>query len=291
MRAVQFMVVLSVLLTACGGVTALATPIQPTPTTVNVAPTQTRAAELAQIATLTAPTATLTATPLPATPTATPAATSTPRPTPTSRPPNPTATVPAKVSVTTEKVTTYYDTLGSLWVIGEIINNGTADVSSMRVAVSIVDANGQVLASGGTDVDAVWILHPTEYTVWRVLMDKAPATTGKVTVQAQAAPTSDYFRHLAHTGLKAQGVKIGPDAFGLMSASGQVVNTGTTTAALIHITIGAYDANSNLIAVEDTFAQLNTIAPGQSAPFSMTIARLDAPPAFFETFVSGTTGQ
>ncbi len=289
-------VALPVVFVACGGPAA-------TPTT-NPAPTQTRAAEVGQIATLTAQNAALQATiaaptpPPPATatatippPTPTPVSTPTPRPptsTPTPRPtPSPT---PGKVEVTTANVSNYRDSIGSLWFIGELMNNGQTDAGNLQVAISLIDEAGQTIASGSASSPAVDILKPGQKTVWKVLMNNKPEAWKEARIQAQAGPVPSYTRQSNYADLKAEGVTLSPpeNQYGWVKASGQVLNTGAAQARFVKVTIALYDGTDKLIAVNDSYARLDQIPPGGSAPFSVDFTGVRQTPQRFEVYVNGS---
>ena len=288
----------------------------PTTPTVGIAPTQTRAAELTQFAAALAPTATISAPPpttgLPPTlttvptsatirlaPTPTraalpPTATNIP-PTPT-RPPTPrppTATAAPQAQVATANENSYIDSIGNLWIIGEIINTGTTDVSQMQVAVSFMDPQGQTFASGSASGTAFGLimLAPGEKTVWRALMNSAPKDHGRVVIQAQAAPLSTYLRSAYSREVQVGGVTLAAPAraSSWVTATGQVTNVGTTSVGPVAITLAGYGPDDRLIAVAEGYAKLDTIAPGTSAPFSIDAFQLKALPATYTMYAYGVT--
>jgi len=282
-----WVLVLCVLLVACGGSSAPPTPA------ANAPATQTRTAELAERATLTAPTATPVASPTPTPPTATTTTqrASTPAPataTSTARAPTATAVPPAQVAV--EKVNSYRDRGGALWFVGEIVNTGSVQVAGLGVAVSLLDGSGQTIATGSATTIGLDILPPGAFTVWRALMNNAPQTWAEVRAQPQASPVSRTSLERAATGLTVEGLTLTPAAGpnDWLKVTGQVVNAGPEAASRAHVTMGLYDAAGQLIAVGDGSARLQQIPPGDSAPFSIDFLGQRDVPAHREVFVSGS---
>jgi hypothetical protein len=136
---------------ACGGTTVA-------PPTAEAGPTQTVGALGAQVGTLTAQNAALQATINAPTPTR--AATSTPPPTatPVTPPTPPTAPAPTrpaatltptpgKIALTAQNASCYKDTSSTIWCIGEVVNTGQGEAADVTIAVSLIDAGGQTVAT------------------------------------------------------------------------------------------------------------------------------------------------
>ena len=184
----------------------------------------------------------------------------------------------------------YRDSIGSLWFIGEIVNTGTVELVDIRVVVSLLDAAGQTVATGSSSTVGGDILNPGEFTVWRALLNNAPAEWADVRTQAQGARVTNFTRDRIYTELKTEGVTLVPpeSQYGWVKASGQVVNTGTGTARFVEVTMGLYDQSGTLIAVANGYAKLEQIPPGGSAPFSLDFTGVRELPAHKEVFVSGS---
>ncbi len=260
----------------------------------NVGPTQTRAAELDHVATLEAQVASRSVTPT-AGATATTLASSTLAPTrvPPTTTTGPTATAaPAKVSVITQNVSNYRDTIGTLWYIGEAVNMGQADAAKVQVAVSLLGDTGQTVASGSSEFvspPVLPIIKAGKKAVWRALLKDAPPTWKEERVQVQAGPVDSFSRDFYYYDVRVEGVSLAAPTRtgGWVSASGQVVNFGTATTKYALVVVAAYDASGKLLAVGDGSAKLDEIAPGGSAPFSFDVDQLTSIPASYDTYVFG----
>lgn len=284
------------LLAACGSQSAA-------PPASNAQATQTRAVELAERATLTAPTAVAAVQPggnrltpppgvstvqgISATATSTPRPTVTPSPTATS-PPSP--TVPPRVDVAVENVANYRDSIGSLYFIGEVVNKGQTEAANLQVAISLLGDGGQTLASGSAASFGVDILQPGEKTVWRALLNNKPESWKEERVQVQAGPVPSFVRETTYRDLKTEGVTLAPpeNQYSWVKANGQVINTGTSSARSVRITVALYDDTGKLIAVSESYARLEQVPAGSSAPFSIDFTGTKQIPPKFDVYASGS---
>jgi hypothetical protein len=266
---------------ATSGQSATTTPVP------NLEATATRQAELAELATSRAPTATAAATSTRA-PAATAGASPAAAPTAT-RPASPTSA--AKVDVAARNVSSSRDSIGGLWFIGEVVNQGQADAAQIQVALSLIGAGGETLASGSVSQYSfpVPLLRPGEKSAWRALMDKNPDAWQEERVQVQAGPPLQTLRADYTREVKVEGMTVAVGQFGLVTASGQAVNRGTVAARSVRITVGLYDEAGTLVAVGEGYAKLEQIPPGGSAPFSADFPSLKQPPPKAEAFVYART--
>lgn len=201
----------------------------------------------------------------------------------------PPSTAPAKVAVTAENVGNYRDSLGNLYFIGEVVNTGTADAANIQVAVSLLDAGGQTVATGQAGALGLPVLKPGQKTVWRALINNAPGTWQEQRVQAQASQANALLTAGYYLDLQPAGVTLTPPAseYDWVKASGQVTNTGQSAAMFVVVTIGLYDANGKLLAVADGTTQLQQLAAGTSAPFAIDFIQMKQVPPKFEVYARG----
>lgn len=203
-------------------------------------------------------------------------------------------TVAAKVDVVVQNVGTIR-TSAALYFVGEVVNKGQVAASDIEVAVSLLDGAGKTIGTGSDSsmFFAVPILNPGEKTVWKALIQSNPLAWKEERIQVQANPVSSIARALYYLDVKAEGVTLNPPAnqYGWVNASGQITNTGTGIATLARVTIAAYDDTGHIIAIEDGYAKLQVIGPGQSAPFSVDFLNLKQLPAKYEVYVSAHAQQ
>ncbi|HET8627221.1 MAG TPA: FxLYD domain-containing protein [Thermomicrobiales bacterium] len=201
----------------------------------------------------------------------------------------PTPTTAAKIAVETGNVANYRDSLGNLYFIGEVVNTGTADAANIQIAVSLLDAGGQTVATGQASALGLPALKPGQKTVWRALINNAPETWQEQRVQAQASQANALLTAAYYLDLQPAGVTLTPPAneYGWVKASGQVTNTGQGAATFVVVTIGLYGANGKLLAVADGATKLQQLTAGGSAPFAIDFVRVKEIPPKFEVYVHG----
>jgi len=268
--------------TSSSSVTAVSEP--------NVAPTQTRAAELAQVSALQTQAA-----PKPTTGATQAAATTAPTaPTiPTATNVAPTATtartptsLPAKVQLSTENISASKGTSGSGYVIGEVLNTGQGEADHIQVAASLIGDTGQTVGAGSIAdfFFPVQLLKPGERTPFRMFIEKMPDVWKEVRVQVQAGAATTSSKASNYFDMKLDSTTLNPPTgrSTTTSATGQVTNTGTGTGKFVSITVGLYDATGVLLTVGDSYAKLEQIGPGISAPFSVEFYDVKGTPAKFE---------
>lgn len=206
--------------------------------------------------------------------------------------PKPSPTAAAKVDVVVQNVGTIR-TSAALYFVGEIVNKGQVDASDIQVAVSLLDEAGKTIGTGSASslLPVTPILKVGEKSVWKAMIQSNPASWKEERIQVQAGPVSSIARTLYYLDVKADGVTLNPPAnqYGWVSASGQIVNTGQGIATLASVTIAVYDDAGHIIALENGFAKLEQIGPGQSAPFSINFLGLKQLPPKFDVYVVAHT--
>jgi hypothetical protein len=70
-------------------------------------------------------------------------------------------------------------------------------------------------------------------------------------------------------------VTLRKDTSGDLQIIGEVINKGTETAKFMKIIATVYNSQNQTIGTEYTFTDPNSIEPGQSAPFKMTLGSFD----------------
>lgn len=222
-------------------------------------------AEVAATATVAAPTAT-----------ATEAATATPAlPTATSTP------EAGKPDVVVGKWTLQTTTIGSFYLLGDVINQGDGDAVSVSVVLTMKDASGAILASSETYVDG--IVRAGGKGVWKTIVsDVDPAQIATTDIIVQWTGFDDSFMATLYT-----------DTFVTANVQwtadrivGEVTNTGDAPAQFVRINAIGYDAAGEVTSVEFTFAQLDRLEPGATSPFEISLFTSPPIPATYDLTVS-----
>lgn len=216
---------------------------------------------------------------------------------PTATRPVPTATTAPAPTVKLEATQSKYRPnpgQGTIAVYGLVENKGDAPVISIQVAVSLLGDTGATVGVAHAYLKP-FILEPGEQWPWAALIDGTPAFKAiRVQVQAEpmppsrsAAPAREY------RDLTLEGVTVAPPGppYNFPKISGQVMNSGSRVAESASIVLVAYDDDGSILLVDDTTAKLDTIAPGQSAPFEFDFQGRDAvkgkPIGKHELFIRG----
>jgi hypothetical protein len=221
-----------------------------------------------------------TASPVP--PTAPP--TATPRP----------ATATPAVSGKLDKLQSvdYRDSIGSVWSVGVVQNNTGAPLGGVQITATLLDRNGQALATEKTDsYSNSYLIAPGEIVPVRFEFINAPANGASVrweTAPVPYDPTAErdktFYRSFRITDLRWQAPGGGNPFWRLV---GRVTNTGTATAQFITLHAAAYDAGGALLDVEEDSPSPKTLAPGESASFTLEFLRQTMQPTQQTVFVEG----
>lgn len=230
-------------------------------------------------------------------PTRTPVATLTPRPTSTIPPtrtlpptmtPLPTratATPIPKPQVAVQKVTFVRDQFGGGTFMGEIINSGVVDAGELSVTIELLGANGEQLVNKTVESFdmALMVLKPGQKTVWRLNLFNAPERWQEERIRAEAVPIGLF---ASREVVQVDGAKLTPGTKGsaAATASGLLINSGQTNMRGLRLTVACYDEAGHLVGVANTLLGAVELAPGGSAPFSVTILGLQQVTARYEFF-------
>ena len=196
--------------------------------------------------------------------------------------PNPTDTPQPQIDLQTGSYSSYVDSIGTLWFVGEIVNKGNAPATSVQVALSLLDNNGNVVGVGS---DSPSFIQANGKFPFKIMVDQAPKEWKDVKIQIQGTPYDSQSFMPLYIDLKTDKVTGNPSGYGTYGLTGIVINTGQKTATLVQIVAAAYDKDGKVIDVGDTFATLSDIAPGGDSPFSLDFSNLSEAPASYEIFV------
>ncbi len=246
----------------------------PTATATLPGPTVTPFATVTIIPAVTAsptasPTTTPTATSTVAGPTATVTATPDGTVTPT-RPPDWLPTPEVNPLIVLENHSTLVDERGMLTIRGEVLNQSSIPVRSIRITTELLNAKGRViqrdqaltlldrLAPGERTCFSVTVIPPNK---WR------DYSFGEMTYQVDPMPIS---------GLELFGTTAGlDDIMGWYGISGQVRNTTTTDYKLLRLVGTLYDASGAAIGCDFAYTFESDLSGGQTDSFELLFADRD----------------
>jgi LysM repeat protein len=167
----------------------------------------------------------------------------------------------------------FYETpVGSLWCLGEVINNTGASIEQVQVAVSLYDAWGEMVAAGSTFTE--FDIIPNESKMpFALLFTKPPSGFSHHQVVALSGVT------VAHWGRNYMDLTLESDrgeASGerVYVVTGQVKNTGQHDAEQIRIVVTAYDAEGRVVAIRRASPEMQILEVGESSPFRVSLSPL-----------------
>lgn len=187
-----------------------------------------------------------------------------------------------------QNVSSYKSAGDFAYAIGEVVNTGLAEADRLQIAASLLDENNQTVGAGAVSsiFFPVNVLKPGEKTAFKAFIEKAPVAwkETRIQVQAQAATASSKAAYYLDLRVEGATLNAASGQFKATAVAGQITNTGTGIAASVALTVGFYDTAGKLVGVGDTYAKLEQIGPGLSAPFSVEVYDLTQTPATFEVF-------
>lgn len=180
----------------------------------------------------------------------------------------------------------FYETpVGSLWCLGEVINNTGADIEQVQVAVSLYDADGEVVATGST------------FTEFDIIPNEGKMPFALLFTE----PPSDFSHHqvvalsgvaVAHWGRNYMDLTVEGDrgeASGERAyvVTGQVRNTGQYDAEQLRIVVTAYDAEGQVVGIRRGGPETQTLGAGESTPFRVSLSSLGGQVVTYTVQVQG----
>jgi len=167
----------------------------------------------------------------------------------------------------------FYETpVGSLWCLGEVINNTGAGIEQVQVAVSLYDAEGEMVATSSTFTE--FDIIPNEGKMpFALLFNEPPSSFSHHQVVALSGVT------VAHWGRNYMDLSIESDhgeASGerVYVVTGQVRNTGQHDVEQVRMVATAYDAEGRVVGIRRGSPETQTLEVGESSPFRVSLSPL-----------------
>lgn len=174
--------------------------------------------------------------------------------------------VPIQIDIS--QINSYQTPVGSLWLLGEVVNLGDLPVADVQLSLGLLDNVGLEV---GTAVAwaATPLIMPGQSAPFGVLVNEPPAEFAQpvVTVAGGAA--------VADLGTQYVDLVVGDTAVSSQNeriqVSGQVQNAGQAAAQAITLTATFYDSQGRVIGYQQqTLPEM--LAPAQSQSFDLTAA-------------------
>ncbi|VAW31779.1 hypothetical protein MNBD_CHLOROFLEXI01-3003 [hydrothermal vent metagenome] len=169
--------------------------------------------------------------------------------------------VPLQVAVT--KINAYKTPIGSLWLLGEVTNEGSDPVENIQVEIGLLAADGRSLGSATAWV-ATSIILPGERGPFAVLVDEPPADFAQPVVSVVGG------QHLVELGTRYLDVALLDSEIELKSSgavlSGLVRNDGAEVASNVQIIATFYDEQGNVTGFQQQVVA-ERLEVGEERPF------------------------
>ncbi len=191
-------------------------------------------------------------------------------PSPTVTPPTPTATpssTPAPAVMTTRHSTWHVDSIGALWVVGEVYNGLNRPIGYVQVTANLYSASGQLLA---TDFGFAGLttMPPHGDAPYAVLVSTAPHGVDHVTVSVTDYTDPPFDKPVV--GLRATITNVYTDSIGFRHVVGTVANSSSFTYDYVQPYVALYAASGDVVSVAFAFTQPTTLRPGQTGTFDVS---------------------
>lgn len=178
------------------------------------------------------------------------------------------AGTPVPIAVDVNKFSSYQTPVGSLWLLGEVTNQGEQSVENVQIEVRLLDAAGEPL---GTAVAwaALSIVPPGAKAPFGVLVRELPPGYAQPLVAVVGGQTlvDAGSRYLDVTVTETAAVYEGDG----VQLEGTVHNTGVLTAGQVMVIATFYDSQGNVTGFDQI--QLEGLLPtGETRPFSLAAA-------------------
>lgn len=195
----------------------------------------------------------------------------------------PTAT-PTPLAFKVENLSFSYTPLGGLWCFGEVNNTTGVDLEQAAVTVSLLDANGKVLAQAQEQAQ-VELIGPGDRAPFALRFTAPPVSFASYL----AGPwlgirgyVGTYYRDLEIRNTVGAG-----ERYAAYTVSGVVANTGPEDAIGVVVTVTLYDALGRVIGTRRGPPEHNVILRGGETTFSLQLTPAGGPVASFRVQALG----
>jgi LysM repeat protein len=192
-----------------------------------------------------------------------------------------TPSTPIPLQIVVDQVNFYRTPVGSLWVLGEVLNEGEFPAADVQVQIDF-PVGSQSLAV------PAWVQPPLlpaqERAPFAALVQEAPATEVMPAVSiVGGAPLTDAGSHYLDLAAAVTAATIDEDHVAL---TGTITNTGALTATNISVVGTFYDSQGRVSGYSQRSLP-GPLAPGATAPFAFDGAPPGAPVVDYRLLVQG----
>ena len=180
----------------------------------------------------------------------------------------------------------FYETpVGSLWCLGEVINNTGAGIEQVQVAVSLYDAEGEMVATGSTFTEFDIIPHEGKMPFALLFTEPLPGFSHHQVVALSGVTVAHWGRNYMDLTIESDhGEASGERVY---VVTGQVRNTGQYDAEQIRMVVTAYDAEGRVVGIRRGSPETQTLGVGESSPFRVSLSPLGGQVVTYTVQVQG----
>lgn len=156
-------------------------------------------------------------------------------------------------------------------IVGVGQNTGNVQLGSLKLVASFKDASGKVVSTESTYGPSG--LMPGERWPFSILVEDS-VKFSTVDFQVETGPMSNYDKQSVYRDFQVleANKQPAPSYSTGISVVGTIKNTGSSTATLISVYIGAYDSSGKIVDADQTFTELTTLEPGATSPFKAELS-------------------
>lgn len=181
---------------------------------------------------------------------------------------------PTAMPVTIENLHFTENSIGGVWVLGEVHNTAGVALEQVRVGVTLVDGAGTELAESQALV-ALDLVDMDERAPFAILFGSAPETFEQYQaypVSAVPAYVGSYYRDLA-----VEEIQTESERYASYTVTGVVRNIGPEEAVDVQVVLTAYDPLDRVIAVQQVTPAHNVVPRAGTTTFTAVLAPVGGP--------------
>jgi hypothetical protein len=172
------------------------------------------------------------------------------------------------LTISPQNASLYRDSIGTIHIVGVLINPFTFPIQSVQVTASAHNANHQLISTGSTYANQPDQLRPREKSGFDISVTNGleNAFNYELSVSYQRAGTLKPAALYLYMGQSSI------DSGGTYHLLGEVTNMGNTPTSFVDVSAIFFDVNDKVVDVEHTYTTPSDLQPGQKAPFDLTIS-------------------
>jgi hypothetical protein len=174
--------------------------------------------------------------------------------------------VPLRVAVT--KIHAYQTPVGSLWLLGEVTNEGETAVENIQVEIGLLAADGRIVGSAAAWV-ATAIILPGERGPFGVLINEPPGDFAQPTVAVIGGQVVvELGTRTLDVSLQDVELTVNDDSVAL---GGTLVNSGEAVVSQVQLVATFYDAQGKVTGFQQQVVA-EELGVGEERPFQLEAA-------------------